>query len=75
MKYQRTLSRRTMLRGACGVAIGLPFLEEMTTHSVWGAPPAPPVRAFNIFLGGGVPQIFQQAGLVGPLAPLAPPAA
>jgi hypothetical protein len=61
-----------MLRGACGVAIGLPFLDEMLEHSVWGAPPAPPVRAFNIFLGGGVPAIFQQAGLVGPLAPLVP---
>ncbi len=72
MKYRHTLSRRTMLRGAAGVAIGLPFLDEMVTKSVWGAPPAPPVRAFNVFLGGGVPAIFQQAGLVGPLAPLAP---
>jgi hypothetical protein len=60
-----------MLRGACGVAIGLPFLDEMLTHSAWGAPPVPPVRAFNVFLGGGVPAIFQKAGLVGPLAPLA----
>jgi hypothetical protein len=61
-----------MLRGAAGIAIGLPFLDEMVTRTVWGAPPAPPVRAFNVFLGGGVPGIFQQAGLVGPLAPLAP---
>jgi hypothetical protein len=50
----------------------LPLLEEMLPNSVWGAPPAPPVRAFNVFLGGGVPAIFQQAGLVGPLEPLAP---
>jgi hypothetical protein len=60
------------LRGAGGIAIGLPFLEEMHTHSVWAAPPAAPVRAFNIFLGGGVPKVFQLNGLVGPLAPLAP---
>jgi hypothetical protein len=72
MKYRHTLSRRTVLRGACGIAIGLPLLEEMLPESAWGAPPVPPVRAFNVFLGGGVPAIFQQAGLVGPLTPLAP---
>jgi Protein of unknown function (DUF1552) len=72
MRYQRSLSRRTMLRGAGAVAIALPFLDEMRTRSVWAAPVAPPVRAFNIFLGGGVPKLHQQGGLVGPLAPLAP---
>jgi Protein of unknown function (DUF1552) len=72
MRYKRSLSRRTFLRGAGGVAIALPFLDEMRTRSVWGAPAAPPVRAFNIFLGGGVPQLHQLNGLVGPLAPLAP---
>jgi hypothetical protein len=72
MKYTRKLSRRTFLRGAGGVAIAVPFLDEMRSRSVWAAPAAPPVRAFNIFFGGGAPQIFQAQGLVGPLAPLAP---
>ena len=72
MRYMRSLSRRTFLRGAGGVSIALPFLDEMRTRSVWGAPAAPPARAFNIFYGGGAPLPFQQAGLVGPLAPLAP---
>jgi hypothetical protein len=72
MKYSRKLSRRTFLRGAGNVAIALPFLDEMRSRSVWGAPAAPPVRAFNIFLGGGVPAIHQMNGLTGPLAPLAP---
>jgi hypothetical protein len=72
MKYARKLSRRTLLRGAGSVAIALPFLDEMRSRSVWAAPAAPPVRAFNIFLGGGVPGIHAKNGLVGPLAPLAP---
>jgi hypothetical protein len=72
MRYKRTLSRRTLLRGAGTVAIALPFLDEMRSRSVFAAPAAPPVRAFNIFLGGGVPQLHQANGLVGPLAPLAP---
>jgi hypothetical protein len=74
MRYQRSLSRRTLLRGAGRVAIALPFLDEMRTRSVWGAPAAPPARAFNIFLGGGVPPLHWGGGtdLVGPLAPLAP---
>ena len=68
----RSLSRRTFLRGTGGVCIALPFLDEMRTRSVWAAPAPPPVRAFNIFLGGGVPLPHQTMGLVGPLAPLAP---
>jgi len=72
MRYMRKLSRRTFLRGAGNVAIALPFLDEMRSRSVFAAPAAPPVRAFNIFLGGGVPALHQANGLVGPLAPLAP---
>jgi hypothetical protein len=72
MRYMRKLSRRTFLRGAGNVAIALPFLDEMRSRSVFAAPAPPPVRAFNIFLGGGVPQLHQKNGLVGPLAPLAP---
>jgi hypothetical protein len=74
MRYKKSLSRRTLLRGAGRVAIALPFLDEMRTRSVWGAPVAPPQRAFNIFLGGGVPSLHWGGGtaLAGPLAPLAP---
>src|SRR5712672_2857736 len=72
MRYMRSLSRRTFLRGAGGVTIALPFLDEMRTRSVWAAPAPPPARAFNIFLGGGVPLVHQTMGLVGPLAQLAP---
>ncbi|HXI58881.1 MAG TPA: DUF1552 domain-containing protein [Polyangia bacterium] len=68
----RSLSRRTFLRGAGGVTIALPFLDEMRTRSVWAAPAPAPARAFNIFLGGGVPELHQRAGLVGPLTPLLP---
>jgi hypothetical protein len=61
-----------LLRGAGGIAIVLPFLDEMRRRSVWAAPAPPPARAFNIFWGGGARGIHQQAGLVGPLAPLLP---
>jgi len=72
MRYSRSLDRRTFLRGAGTIAIALPFLDEMRTRSVWAAPAAAPVRAFNVFLGGGAPKVFQLAGLTGPLTPLAP---
>jgi Protein of unknown function (DUF1552) len=72
MRYRRSLGRRTFLRGAGGVAIALPFLDEMRTRSVWAVPADPPTRAFNIFFSGSVPLPFQQAGLVGPLTPLLP---
>jgi len=72
MRYMRKLSRRTFLHGAGTVAIALPFLDEMRSRSVWAAPAPPPVRAFNVFFGGGAPAFFQKSGLVGPLAPLAP---
>jgi hypothetical protein len=73
-RYEKSLSRRTLLRGAGRIAIALPFLDEMRTRSVWAAPVAPPVRAFNIFLGGGVPSLHWGGGntLAGPLSPLAP---
>jgi hypothetical protein len=73
-RYSKSLSRRTLLRGAGRVAIALPFLDEMRTRTVWGAGAPPPARAFNIFLGGGVPSLHWGGGtaLTGPLTPLAP---
>lgn len=71
MKYRNVLSRRTLLRGAGAVAIALPFLDEMRVHSAYAAAPAPPMRAFNVFHGLGVPTPLQGEGFDGPLAPFA----
>ena len=40
----RTLSRRALLRGAGGIAIGLPLLEAMLPRHARGADPVPPQR-------------------------------
>lgn len=70
---RKPLSRRTMLRGAGGVAIGLPLLEEMLGTSAHAAAPgAIPVRAFNVFFGLGIPAPLQREGFTGVLEPLAP---
>lgn len=47
----RTLSRRTMLRGAAGVALGLPFLEIMDSRAGGGA--ADPRRLVVFFTNNG----------------------
>ena len=74
MKYRHVLDRRTLLRGAGTVAIGLPFLEEMLATSVYGQPVAPPPRVVTMFLGLGIPAPFQTDSFVNPyrahLAPL-----
>ncbi len=61
------ITRRTALRGAGGILIGLPLLEEMATAAT-----APPVRAFNVFFGLGVPSPLQLEGYEGVLEPLKP---
>jgi len=58
-----------MLRGLGGVAVGLPFLEEM---AVAESVAKVPTRAFNVFFGLGVPAPLQQEGYEGVLEPLAP---
>ncbi len=66
-------NRRTVLKGLGSVAIGLPWLEEMTSHSVSAATNAEiPVRAFNVFFGLGIPAPLQTEGFDGVLQPLAP---
>jgi hypothetical protein len=50
----RTISRRTVLRGA-GVALGLPWLEAMTTTSLSAASKAKlPVRLAVLYMANGV---------------------
>jgi len=73
MKYRHVMDRRTLLRGAGTVAIGLPFLDEMRVRSAWAAPGDPPARAIDIFFGEGMPNHVQDDFLPmlnGPLEPL-----
>lgn len=71
MKNSR-INRRTMLKGLGTVAIGLPLLEEMIVSSAVAAQNAPPVRAFNVFFGLGIPAPLQTEGFDGVLEPLKP---
>lgn len=69
-RYRHVLDRRTFLRGAGTVAIALPFLDAMRSTSSYAAAPEPPMRAFNLFHGLGVPTPLQSEGFDGPLEPL-----
>ena len=66
MKYRHVLDRRTFLRGAGTVAIGLPFIEEMLVSSVYAQPAPPPVRVLTMFVGLGIPAPFQSDEFVNP---------
>ncbi|MEM9195531.1 MAG: hypothetical protein AAGF12_40550, partial [Myxococcota bacterium] len=59
MNYKKVLNRRTFLRGAGTVAVGLPFLSEMRSTSVYAADPPPPPRVLTFFFGLGLPSEFQ----------------
>jgi hypothetical protein len=70
----KILSRRTLLRGAGGVAISLPFFEEMTPRRAVAQEAAPPMRLITMFFGLGVARdeaIKQFAGPLEPYQPLA----
>ena len=70
---QPHFSRRTLLKGIGGIAIGLPLLEEMIAPAVASAQSqAVPVRAFNLFFGLGIPAPLQTEGFEGVLEPLKP---
>ena len=69
---QTPLSRRTMLKGLGGVAIGLPLLEEMLGSTAFAERQEIPVRAFNVFFGLGIPAPLQTEGFKGVLEPLEP---
>ncbi|HEY2251686.1 MAG TPA: DUF1552 domain-containing protein [Planctomycetaceae bacterium] len=68
----RHISRRTALKGLGAVTIGLPLLEEMLASEAHAAAAAPPVRAFNVFFGLGIPAPLQKEGFDGVLEPLKP---
>ncbi len=65
------LDRRTALKGMGAIAIGLPLLEEMQVAAAEQAT-APPVRAFNVFFGLGIPSPLQAEGFSDVLEPLKP---
>ncbi len=68
---RRRFSRRTLLQTVGAATIGLPLLEEMLSSPAAAAPPEqPPVRAFNLFFGLGIPAPLQKEGFDGVLAPL-----
>lgn len=74
MTYKHVFSRRTFLRGAGGVTVGLPFLDEMRTQSVFAAEPEPIVRGLNVFFGLGYQRELQADRMTtrGGLLPLEP---
>ena len=68
----RRITRRTTLKGLGAIAIGLPFLEEMATAAPGTKSATPPVRAFNVFFGLGIPSPLQTEGFDGVFEPLKP---
>lgn len=69
---RRSLNRRTFLRGAGTVAIGLPFLEEMSVPKARAAEADAPNRLVTISFGLGIPAEQAALGFNGPLEPLQP---
>ena len=68
----RRITRRTTLKGLGAVTVGLPFLEEMAFAAPSKDVAAPPVRAFNVFFGLGIPAPLQTEGFDGVFEPLKP---
>jgi len=52
------INRRAFLRGAAGVAVGLPFLESLPERSAWAAGKAPIFSLFICAVDGIVPARF-----------------
>lgn len=67
----RGIDRRTFLRGAGSVAVGLPLLPEMTRTAFAGPGGAAAERVITLFWGNNIFEVHQRDGLVGPLEPLA----
>jgi hypothetical protein len=69
---RRILSRRTLLRGAGGVAISLPFFEEMQPRIARAQESEPPMRLITMFFGLGMDRNEAIKEFNGPLEPYAP---
>jgi hypothetical protein len=52
------VNRRAFLRGAAGVAVGLPFLESLPERSAWAATDSPIFSLFICAVSGIVPASF-----------------
>jgi hypothetical protein len=64
---KKHVSRRTVLRGAMGAAIGLPFLDAMVPAAARAATP-PQFRFGAVYVPNGIrPEIFTPPGGTGPL--------
>ena len=69
---RKILSRRTLLRGAGGVAISLPFFEEMMPRTVRAQDGDTPMRLITMFFGLGMDRNEAITEFNGPLEPYAP---
>lgn len=69
---RRSIQRRTLLRGAGTVAIGLPFLQEMGVPRASAADAVVPARLVTLAFGLGIPAAQAELGFAGPLEPLQP---
>jgi hypothetical protein len=69
---RKSLDRRTFLRGAGTVAIGLPFLEEMGARKARAEAAQVPARLVTISFGLGIPAQQVELEFQGPLEPLSP---
>src|SRR6187431_2675153 len=56
--HRSRINRRAFLRGAAGVAVGLPFLESLPERSAWAADKAPIFSLFICAVDGVVPASF-----------------
>jgi len=56
--HRSRINRRAFLRGAAGVAVGLPFLESLPERSAWAAGKAPIFSLFICAVDGVVPASF-----------------
>lgn len=70
-RIESKLGRRHFLRGAGGVAIGLPFLLGREGSLSAQGPSAVPERFISVYFGNGMPAKLSSNGFTGVLSPLA----
>lgn len=69
---RKILPRRTLLRGAGGALVALPFLEEMLPRMSRAQEAAPPMRLITMFFGLGMDRNEAVKQFAGPLEPYQP---